>query len=535
MKNHMKASFRPVLFVLVVLALGAGVWAAGRAATGERFTGTFSPPTAEATSSVIVGFESNKEAQAVSSVLRMGATDLDPSASGDFVVVDVPAGTDVASFVDELSSRPGVEYVEPDTVVYAAMASNDTYYPMQWGMGKVGAPLAWDITRGAGVTVAVIDTGVDLGHPDLAGRVDTANDYDFANDDATAQDDHGHGTHVAGIIGATLNNRLGVAGVANQCTILPVKVLSASGSGYSSDVADGIRWAADHGAKVINLSLGGDSYSSTMNAAVQYAVGKDCVVVAASGNSGQNGVIYPAGFDNVIGVGATGSGDALASFSNYGSKVDVTAPGVSVYSSLLGGTYGSMSGTSMASPHAAGVVALIRAKNPTWSRDQAEYQLIATAQDLGTAGRDDYFGYGRVRANDAAGTSVPVGSRAPSQGGATELSIPTVSSARPLHGRTASFTSRLTPAAGATAGTAKLYLYRWEHKTVRVKVGGTWKRVRVGYWRLRSTRTMSARSDGRLVASYRLPYAGKWKAFARYSGGPGFAPSVSGTKRFSAR
>jgi subtilisin family serine protease len=300
-------------------------------------------------------------------------------------------------------------------------------------------------------------------------------------------------------------------------------------------VADGIRWAADHGAKVINLSLGGDSYSSTMNAAVQYAAGRDCVVVAAAGNGGVNGVIYPAAFDNVIAVGATASSDALASFSNYGAKLDVTAPGVSIYSSILGGSYGGMSGTSMASPHVAGVVALIRAKHPTWTRGSTESQLLTTALDLGAAGRDDRFGYGRVRADEAVGPGAGVGSGAPSTDSATALSIPKSSSTRPTHGRTAAFSCWLAPGSGATAGTTTLYLYHWEHKTVRVRVRGRSKRVRVGYWRLRSSKTMTAAADGRLAATYRLPYKGQWKMSARYSGAPGYSGSASGTKRFSAR
>jgi type VII secretion-associated serine protease mycosin len=325
-------------------------------------------------------------------------------------VVKVPAGTDVSEFVTALEAKPGVQYAEPDGIVHASMASNDPYFPSQWGMTKIGAPAAWDISRGASVTVAVVDTGVDLNHPDLVGRIDAAHGWDFVNNDAVADDDYGHGTHVAGIIAATLNNGIGVAGVANLCTILPVKVLGSDGSGASSDVADGIRWAADHGAGVINLSLGAPDYSSTIDAAVQYAVGsKDCVVVAASGNDGQKalGVSYPARLANVIAVASTGRSDTVSSFSSYGPQVDICAPGENIYSTLNTGGYGVMSGTSMATPHVSGVIALIRSEHPSWKRPAVEQQLLSTALDLGAPGKDNYYGYGRVQSALAVGPSSP--------------------------------------------------------------------------------------------------------------------------------
>jgi thermitase len=361
---------------------------------------------ADATTSVVVGYEPAGEEQAIVSVLLMGAKVSRRAKSGGFCVVKVPPGADVATFIRELTSKPGVQYAEPDGIVRATMASNDPGFSSQWGMTKIGAPSAWDVTRGASVRVAVVDTGVDLDHPDLHDRIDTVNGWDFINGDAIAQDDAGHGTHVSGIIAATLNNGIGVAGVANQCTILPVKVLGANGNGTSSNVADGIRWAANHGASVINLSLGSADYSYAIDSAVQYAVAQDCVVVAATGNNGQYGVIYPARLDNVVGVGSTTSQDALSSFSNYGPEVDICAPGSDIYSTLYTGGYGNMSGTSMAAPHVAGVVALIRAKNPSWTRAQVEQQLLSTALDLGPTGRDNYYGYGRVQAAQAVAASI---------------------------------------------------------------------------------------------------------------------------------
>ncbi len=485
---------------------------------------------AEDATRVIVGFDPGQEVPALSSALVMGATAPDLSTNADFGVVKVPEGADVSAFIDELSTRPGVTYVEPDSPVYALMDSNDPGFPQQWGMKSIGAPAAWDVARGAAIKVAVIDTGVDLSHPEFAGRIDTANDYDFSNGDTTAQDDNGHGTHVAGIIGATLNNGIGVAGVANDCTILPVKVLSANGSGDVSHVAEGIRWAADHGAQVINLSLGGEDYSQTLNDAVQYAVRRDCVVVAATGNTGQDGVIYPAAYANVIGVGSTDSADRLSFFSTYGDGVDVTAPGSNVYSTRLGGGYCFMNGTSMATPHAAGVVALIRAVHREWTRSQVESQLLSTAQDLGSAGKDRYFGYGRVRAAEALGEA-----GAPLPEVSTRLSAPRVSPSRPKHGRTATFTAWITRGAAASTGTTKLYLFHLERKTVRTRVRGRWRKSTVPYWRLRSTKVMTPGADGRLSARYKVPYAGKWMMVTSYSGAWPYSANSGAPTRFSAR
>ena len=408
----MKAFPRLALVCALFFALAANAWALTGPSVGRTSAvpaPRFAVRSAEPTTSVVVGFDSRGEAQAVKSALHLGGKNLRRSKSGGLAVVQVPLGTDVDDFVRELSTQPGVQYAEPDTIVHAAMASDDPGFPYQWGLLKIGAPSAWDVSQGSSVKVAVIDTGVDLSHPDLAGRLDATNDFDFVNGDWVAQDDNGHGTHVAGIIGATLNNGGGVAGVANLCTILPLKVMGSDGAGSSSNVAAAIRWAADHGAEVINLSLGATTGSLAVEAAVQYAVSLDCVVVAAAGNEGGTAVYYPAAGANVIGVGSTDPHDLRSSFSNYGPGVDISAPGSSIYSTLPGGSYGYMSGTSMATPQVAGVAALIRAKNPTWTRTMVERQLLGTAVDLGDVGRDDYLGYGRVRADLAVGEPVTVG------------------------------------------------------------------------------------------------------------------------------
>ena len=412
----MKAFPRLVMACVLFAALAANPLVAAAApdyaARPVRPT-TASARFAESTNTVVVGYTAGTESQAVKSALHLGGKNLRRSKAGRLAVVGVPAGENAADFARELSAQPGVRYAEPDKTVHLAMASNDPGFIHQWGLSRIGAPAAWDVTRGAAVKVAVLDTGVDYNHEDLIGRVDTAGGYDFVNNDSDALDDNGHGTHVAGIVSATLNNGIGVASVAPSATIIPVKVMNAIGTGSTAGVASGIVWAANHGAKVINLSLESGQDSVAIEDAVQYAVSKDCVVVAAAGNEGASAVAYPAAGPDVIGVGWTDENDIRSVFSNYGAGVDITAPGSSILSTILfaplGSGYGLMSGTSMAAPHVAGVVALIRAKNPTWNRAMVERQLLGTALDLGAPGRDDYYGFGRVRADTAVEATVAVG------------------------------------------------------------------------------------------------------------------------------
>ena len=263
------------------------------------------------------------------------------------------------------------------------------------------------------MTIAVIDTGVDLGHPDLSSKLVAG--YDFANGDNDPQDDEGHGTHVAGIAAAATNNNVGVAGVAWGAHLMPVKVLDSSGSGYTSDIAQGITWAVDHGARILNLSLGGPGYSSTLADAVAYAYTRNALVIAAAGNEYLTGnpTSYPAAYPNVLAVAATTDQDGHASYSNTGFYVDVSAPGgdptsssdanpghwiYSTYWRGSGFSYVGAAGTSMAAPHVAGLAALIWSIHLDWTNDQVQQAIIATAVDLGVPGRDDIFGYGRINA-----------------------------------------------------------------------------------------------------------------------------------------
>ena len=287
---------------------------------------------------------------------------------------------------------------------------NDPAYGQQWALEKMNVPPAWGISTGQGTLVAVLDTGTDLDHPDLAEKIRADIDWDFANNDAVADDDHGHGTHVSGIAAAATDNGLGVAGMGWEGTILPLKVLRGDGYGTETDLAEAIRYAADHGADVINMSLGGasDNCPQYVQDAVDYAHAKGVVLVAAAGNhvgSEPNAEMCPANCTHVLGVAATERDDSVAGYSNYGTHVSAAAPGSAIYSTLLNGQYGNKSGTSMATPHVAGLAALVRASFPSYTADQIASAILDNAEDLGAAEWDPYAGCGRVNALQALSVS----------------------------------------------------------------------------------------------------------------------------------
>lgn len=319
-------------------------------------------------------------------------------------------GLPVGEVLDALRADPRVAAAEPNYLVRMAADPNDT----MWRSGKqpylkdIRLPKAWDRTKGmVSAKIAIIDTGVDLNHPDLASKL--APGYDFANDDGNPSDDNGHGTMVAGIAAAVTNNKRGIAGVAWKATILPVKVLDASGSGTVADVAAGITWATDQGARVVNLSLTTPGDSQAMHDAVDYAIDNDVVVVAAAGNESTTDPRYPAAYDGVIAVSALGTNGAIASFSNRGPWIDLCARGVDVRSTYLGRTeqYAIGSGTSFASPLVAGVAMLARSEYPSMTGVDIVTWLEHTAKDLGSKGSDNLYGYGRVDALGATGGPLP--------------------------------------------------------------------------------------------------------------------------------
>ncbi|HEY9695107.1 MAG TPA: S8 family peptidase [Oculatellaceae cyanobacterium] len=260
------------------------------------------------------------------------------------------------------------EYIEPNYIYKALYIPNDPDYAKQWNLRSINVEQAWDETKGNGVTVAVIDTGISR-VPDLQ---DTkfVKGYDFVNDQIPADDDSGHGTHVAGTIAQSTNNNYGVAGIAYEASIMPLKVLSAGGGGTVADIAEAIRFAADNGADVINMSLGGRGESNIMEEAINYAYSKGVVVIAAAGNENSSSVSYPARYAHVIGVAALDAAGEKAPYSNFGAGVDISAPGGSEAGMILQDTIDpetgasaimGFQGTSMAAPHVAGVAALVKA------------------------------------------------------------------------------------------------------------------------------------------------------------------------------
>ncbi|XYH97593.1 S8 family peptidase [Sorangium sp. So ce1128] len=278
----------------------------------------------------------------------------------------------VSATLQRLAQDPRVEAAEPLARVRAFFVANDPLLKDQWHMARVGAERAWDFSTGRGVTVAVVDTGIAcethgpfVKAPDLA-STECVEGWNFVTKTNHANDDQGHGTHVAGTIAQSTNNGIGAAGLAFHARLMPVKVLNESGWGTTADVADGIRWAAEHGAHVINLSLGGPRNSKVLQSAIDYAISRGAVVVAAAGNTGGR-VQFPGASDGVIGVSATDANDKIARFSSRGQGVDVSAPGVNVTQQTIcnrgrgdcEAPYPAYNGTSMAAPHVAGAAALL--------------------------------------------------------------------------------------------------------------------------------------------------------------------------------
>jgi subtilisin family serine protease len=281
----------------------------------------------------------------------------------------------------------------------ALFEPNDPYWGLQWGPKKIEANWAWNKTRGSSdIIVAVVDTGVDYMHRDISANY-VALGYDWVNNDNDPWDDHWHGTHCAGIIAAVINNNYGVAGLA-QVKIMAEKVLDSSGIGYDDWVANGIIHAADSGAKIISISLGGYGYSKLLHEAVKYAYEKGVLLVAAAGNDNINVKAYPAAYEEVVAVAATDEYDDRAWFSNWGDWIELSAPGVMIYSTVPGG-FAYASGTSMACPHVSGTAALIWSVYQNATNSWIRAQLRCTTDDLGSPGFDEYYGYGRVNARKA--------------------------------------------------------------------------------------------------------------------------------------
>ncbi len=383
----------------------------------------------------VVKFKPGASAQAAfsqSGVRAMGLTPTkaigNPAMGMSLVTV---SGARAASTNDQqalaaLRSNPAIEFAEPNYIMTLnkpiisnepipvsqpdAFTPNDPLNDKVYGLKLTQAPQGWAIEKGKPNTViAIVDTGVDPNHPDLAPKL--LKGYDVVKDSTDMADPQGHGTHCAGTAAAATNNGIGVAGFAPDVKILPVRVLGDDGSGSYADVANGIIWAADNGANVISMSLGGPSNSAVITNAVKHALSKGALLVAAAGNDGNNKPGYPAAITGVLAVGASDVNDKIARFSQFGPHLSVAAPGVNIMSTfpttpsgMPGKDYGAISGTSMATPAVAGLAALVRSKYPNLSPAAVKAHIEATADDKGTPGFDPYFGHGRINVYKALST-----------------------------------------------------------------------------------------------------------------------------------
>ncbi|AMK77923.1 peptidase S8 [Methylomonas methanica] len=311
-------------------------------------------------------------------------------------IINVPENAE-AAVARALSKNPHIEFAELDMAVPLSAVPNDPQFANAWHLSKIQSPNAWDVSKADGITIAILDSGVDGTHPDLAAHMVPG--WNAVDSGSVTADINGHGTAVAGAAAAVTNNASGVAGVAWNAKIMPIRITNdAGGYAYWSDVARGLNWAVDNGADVANLSYAA-SDSATVASAAQYMRSKGGLVLVAAGNDG----LDPGLADNInlIVVSATDANDAKASFSNYGKYIDVAAPGVSILTTNNGGTYAAWYGTSLATPVAAGVVALIQAANPKLTPDNVEKILKSSADKVSGVNFDPNYGYGYGRVNAA--------------------------------------------------------------------------------------------------------------------------------------
>ncbi|MCM3255387.1 S8 family peptidase [Priestia aryabhattai] len=321
-------------------------------------------------------------------------TILDHNKELDFQVLH--SKRDINTLIKIYNKLEEVEYAEPNHMLKAFYTPNDPFFAYQYGPQKVQAPDAWDVTTSNGnIKIAIIDTGVQLNHPELAIKLWPG--YNFVEGNLNPNDGNGHGTHVAGIAGALTENSLGIAGIAPSASIIPVRALDNSGNGTLSNIANAITYSTNAGAKVINLSLGSSQGSITLENAINQAWNQGVVIVAAAGNEASNTLTYPAAYQNVIAVASTDINDQKSDFSNYGTWVEVSAPGSTILSTYTGSYYAYLSGTSMACPHVAGLAALLAAQGK--NNVQIKNTILSTCDPVPGTGL--YWTYGRINANRA--------------------------------------------------------------------------------------------------------------------------------------
>jgi len=322
-----------------------------------------------------------------------------------------------------LANNKNVSFVEMNFIAEVVVIPNDTKYPSQWHLPKIDAPSGWEVTTGSSsMPIAIIDTGVDSTHPDLVSKLVPGHNFLTGTNDTA--DTNGHGTYIAGSAAASSNNLEGVAGVAWRAPIMPLIAADSTGYAAYSNIASAIIYAVEAGVRVINISIAGSSNSYTLQNAVNYAWSRGCLVFAAAGNAGSTTPMYPAACENVVAVGATSNTDTLAIFSSRGDWLDVVAPGVSVLTTSRGGGYASVSGTSIATPLASGLAALILSVNPNFAAADVLNLITGNTNDLGEAGFDPFYGYGRINVNQSLIAAQTVSSNA-------DMIPPTVSVTEP--------------------------------------------------------------------------------------------------------
>jgi len=357
---------------------------------------------------LIIKFKENVSEQKRWEILLAARLKEDSFIKG-FSLAKTTTSQNLKALADSLLKNKEIEFVEPNYKIKAAYTPKDSNYNKQWYLKKINAEKAWNTTKGSSaITVAVLDAGIQTGHSEFKGRI--INPYNAVTD-STSLTASSHGTHVAGIIGAANNNK-GTVGVAPNVKIMPIDIFDGKYADTYNEAA-GIIYATDNGANIINMSFGDEYYTYIEEYAIEYAASKGIVLVAAAGNNASSKANYPAGYEPVISVAATTSQDKSSDYSNYGSYIDIAAPGDNIYSTIPMNTYGNMSGTSMATPIVSGTAALVLSKNPLLSAADVKNILIKSTKDLGTSGWDYLYGYGRIDAEKAVkNTPAPFGTLA---------------------------------------------------------------------------------------------------------------------------
>jgi subtilisin family serine protease len=351
-----------------------------------------------ATERLVVIYKPGAEAESLESELaEHKAVEVDEIKALRAEVIKVPPSR-VEAAIEELSRDPRVETVEPDYIGYADVTTpNDSDYSKQQGWSVTKTNELWDVTKGTDMVVAVADSGIAFSHSEFAGK--TVPGYDFVNEDDDPADDNGHGTNVSGLIAALSNNSSGVTGGCWNCRIMPLKVLGSDGQGYYSDWSDAIRYAADHGVKVLNMSASGSTQSTLLQSAVEYAEDKGMLIVTSAGNEGDAAPRYPASYPSILSVSNTKMDDSMATGSSYGPTADVAAPGTGIYTTSLDGKYASVNGTSFSAPITTAIASLLLSTRPSSTPEELRTAIVSTADEC-CENRPEFPG-GRVNAMKA--------------------------------------------------------------------------------------------------------------------------------------